>query len=224
MHDSNRLNTIQHTGFIRRLAIFLLGMFIMALGVGAAVKSDLGISPVNSIPYVLSRVTVYEQGRMTTAVFCIFILLQVLLLRKEFQPMQLFQIAIATVFGIFVTWANRIWAPVVPQGYLFRLFLTLLGVALISIGMFLYLSADLIPQPMEGLCLAIEKRSGCQYSNIKTCSDCALVIIAAAISFLGCGEIVGLREGTVITMLSVGKTLGFLNQHWKGKLILFYEA
>lgn len=219
MRNRDHLMDMRLVGFIRRLAVFLIGMFIMALGVGAAVKSNLGISPVNSIPYVLSRVTVFEQGRMTPVVFCVFIMLQILLLKKDFPLLQLFQIAIAAVFGFFVTWANRIWAPVMPQSYLFRLFLTLLSVLLISIGVFLYLSAKLIPQPMEGLCLAIEKKSGWQYSNIKICSDCTLVAIAALISYIGCGRIVGIREGTVITMVSVGKILDLFNRLWKEKLL-----
>ena len=186
-------------------------MFFLAVGVGLAVKSDLGISPVNSIPYVVSRLTDFEQGNLTTVFFCLLIALQILLLRKEFQIIQLFQIACAFVFGRFVTICNLLFQNIEPHGYFMRILLLFLSVFALSLGMVLYLSANFIPQPSEGLCLAIQQKSGWKYSNIKTCFDCILVALAALISFQLSGHIVGLREGTVITMISVGKMIGVIS-------------
>lgn len=197
--------------FLRRLFLYIIGMFFLAVGVGLAVKSDLGISPVNSIPYVVSRLTDFEQGNLTTVFFCLLIALQILLLRKEFQIIQLFQIACAFVFGRFVTICNLLFQNIEPHGYFMRILLLFLSVFAISLGMVLYLSANFIPQPSEGLCLAIQQKSGWKYSNIKTCFDCILVALAALISFQLSGHIVGLREGTVITMISVGKMIGVIS-------------
>ena len=47
---------------VRRVVIYLLGLFILALGVSFSVKSRLGVSPVNSIPYTVSMLTGIEQG------------------------------------------------------------------------------------------------------------------------------------------------------------------
>ena len=87
--------------------------------------------------------------------------------------------------------------------------------------MMLYLCADLIPQPAEGLCLAIEKKSGWKYSNIKTVFDCSLVAAAALITLLATGSLSGMREGTVLTMLSVGKLIGFFMSKFKAPLLSF---
>ena len=38
----------------KRLVVFLLGLSIAAFGVGLIVKSELGVSPVMSVPYVVS--------------------------------------------------------------------------------------------------------------------------------------------------------------------------
>ncbi len=200
--------------YLRRLLFYVFGLFLMSLGVGFSVKSDLGISPVNSVPYALSRVTGLDQGLMTTLVFCLFVLLQILLLRRDFRPLQLLQVGCATVFGYFVNFSNRLLSGWIPESYVSRLLFMAVSVILISVGMFLYLSAKLIPQPLEGLCLAIESRFGFRYANIKVTADCALVAAAAAITLLCTGKISGLREGTVFAMFSIGKLIGFCMDRW----------
>jgi hypothetical protein len=39
-----------------------------------------------------------------------------------------------------------------------------------------------------------------------------MVGIAALVSFLAAGRIIGLREGTLLAMVGVGKVFGFLNK------------
>ena len=209
--------------FIRRLVVYLLGLFILALGVSVSVKSDLGISPVNSIPYVLSRVTGLEQGLLVTLVFCGFVLIQILLLRREFQLVQLLQVVCATIFGSFVSLTNRIVCFPVPEAYIARLGLAVLSAILVAGGMFLYLCGNLIPQPAEGLCLAIEKKTGWKYSNVKVFFDCCLVSTATIISLVGLGKVVGVREGTLIAMLGVGRLIGIMIRYWKQPMTRFCE-
>ena len=38
-----------------RIPIYLIGLFIMTIGIALSVKSDLGVSPVSSIPYTIRR-------------------------------------------------------------------------------------------------------------------------------------------------------------------------
>lgn len=42
--------------FVKRIVIYLAGLFFVALGVAFSVNSNLGVSPVNSLPYVVSRI------------------------------------------------------------------------------------------------------------------------------------------------------------------------
>ena len=212
---------INVNSLLRRLLVYVAGLFVLAVGVGVAVKSNLGISPVNSIPYVLSQVTGLDQGLLTTLVFCGFIVIQIILLRRDFKIIQLLQVACATVFGYFVTLCNNLLAFPAPQSYPLKLVLTIISVICVAGGMFLYLCGELIPQPAEGLCLAVEKKSGWKYSNIKVGFDCTLVFTAAVISLVAAGSVVGLREGTLIAMLSVGKIIGFMSARWKKGLMKF---
>lgn len=70
----------------KRSIFYLLGLFFIAFGISIAIKSNLGVSPASSLPYVLSRkFTRLTLGTWTTIIYCVLVLIQLILLRKDFN-------------------------------------------------------------------------------------------------------------------------------------------
>ena len=197
--------------FLRRVLLYLLGNFVLAFGVAVAVKSDLGITPVNSIAFAASRIFSIDHGLMTALVYCGYVLIQFAILRKEFLPISFLQIGVAWLFGLFVSLCNRILSFPAPEVYWVRILLMIASVVIIAVGIILYLRADLLPQPAEGLMLAIQKKTHWKLHNIKIIFDFTLVALAAALSLITVHRIIGIREGTLIAMLGVGRVMGFFS-------------
>jgi uncharacterized protein len=208
------LNTL----FLRRVILCLLGNFVLAFGVAMAVKADLGITPVNSIAFVLSKVFSLDHGLMTGVIYAGYVLLQLALLRSEFRVNNLLQAGAAVMFGWFVFLCNHLLAFQVPDFYLVRLLFLLSGVIIIGLGIMLYLRAAILPQPAEGLILAIQKKTGWKLHNIKVAFDSSVVVIAAIISFIAIKKVIGIREGTLISMIGIGKCLGFFTKYLGEKI------
>ena len=62
----NKLNEIINSeNYFTRITIYILGSFIMTLGISMSVKSDFGVSPVSSIPYTITCITGLEMGKAT---------------------------------------------------------------------------------------------------------------------------------------------------------------
>ena len=115
-----RKSTLPQWGI--RVLFYCIALFFMALGVAFSANSDLGISPVNSLPYVISDIVKMKPGTCVTIVFCFYILVQILLLRKEFNPVNLFQIVFSTIFGYFVNFTKWMVGDFLfPGGYIGRL-------------------------------------------------------------------------------------------------------
>lgn len=205
----------------RRAACYLLGNFLVALGVIVSVKSRLGVTPVQSIPYVISRLAGIDQGIVTIGVYTFYVLVQAVILRRAFRPSRFLQILIAVLFGSFVTLCVRLVTFTPPEAYCARLALMCASVVLIALGLLFYLTAELIPQPAEGLILAIGQLTGGQIHNIKVALDCAMVAAAALLSFAVSGKVLGVREGTFIAMISIGKVLGVFLRLWRHKVRAF---
>ena len=68
-----------------RLVVYLIGLFIMTLGISMSVKSNLGVSPVSSIPYTITCITGLEIGKATILFHIVLVALQFVILRGAFQ-------------------------------------------------------------------------------------------------------------------------------------------
>lgn len=198
--------------FVIRILVYCLGLLLLAFGVAVSVNSDLGVSPVNSLPYVISQIIHVQLGTCVTVVFCSYIALQVLILRKDFQIINLLQILFSTLFGYFVDFAKLVIGDFALPGYPGRLVMLAVSIVLIALGILLYLEADLVPMPMEGLTAAIAKKLGKPFPTMKTIVDCVVVASGIALCFLFLGGLNGIREGTVITAIVTGKIIAWLRK------------
>lgn len=196
----------------KRIIIYCIGLFIMAIGVTFSVKSNLGVSPVNAIPYVVSLISGLDQGLCVSVIFCSYIILQVFILKKDFKFHSLLQIICASLFGYFVSFSNMIFYFTPSENYIIRLVYMVVSIILIGIGVYLYLEAKLVPLPAEGVMMALKEKTIFEFHNIKMGFDVATVVIAIIISFIFLENISGVREGTIIAAILVGKVVGVLTK------------
>lgn len=208
----------------RRLIVYISGLFLLAMGVAFSIKSGLGVSPVSSFPYALSLVFNRDVGLLSTIVFSFFVLLQIVLLRRNFQLKNLFQLAIASLFGFFVTLSNTLITPLSPEGYFAQLALLGISLVLIAIGIIFYLAANVIPQPPEGLVLALQRVTKVPFSKVKVLFDVTSVSLAGILLIFFHGNVVGLREGTVIAALGVGRLIGIFSKWIKPPVLRFCKS
>ena len=198
--------------FVIRILVYCLGLLLLAFGVAISVNSNLGVSPVNSLPYVISQIIHVQLGTCVTAVFCSYILLQVLILRREFQPINLLQILFSTLFGYFVDFAKLVIGDFALPGYAGRLVMLAVSILFIALGILLYMDAQLVPMPMEGLTAAIAKKLGKPFPTMKTIVDCIVVGTGIVLCFVFLGKLDGIREGTVITAVVTGKIIALMRK------------
>jgi len=193
---------------VYRILSYILGLLLLAFGVAFSVNSGLGVSPTNSLPYVVSAVSGIDLGIAVVIVFSVYILIQIILLRKEFKLINLLQLAFSTVFGYFVNFARLILGDFALPTYFGQLVMLAVSIVLIALGLVFYLTAELVPMPMEGMSLAISKKlPRFQFHQIKICVDSLSVATAALIALTATGGITGVREGTVISALVIGKVM-----------------
>ncbi len=208
----------------KRLLIYFLGLFIMAVGVVFSVKSALGVSPVTCLANVVSQITAINLGVCTTAVYCLYILVEVIILRCDFKPEMLLQIVASFVFGSLVSAATALFSFLpAPTAYPVRLLFLLCSVPLVAVGVMLYLSPNILPTPGEGMSLAISKKTGLSVGSSKTIFDCSLVIISLITSLVYFRGLVGVREGTIICALLVGFVMKRLQRVCQPALLRFVE-
>lgn len=198
--------------WIIRVLLYVVGLFFMALGVAFSVNSNLGVSPINSLPYVISQIIRIPLSSSVVSVFCIYILLQIIILRKGFAPINLLQIVFSTIFGYFVDFTKFLLGDFSLPTYLGQLLMLIISILLVAVGVTLYIEVDLLPMPMEGFTMALSKKLCLPFHRIKVAVDCIVVLIGVILSLIVFHRLVGIREGTVITAVVVGKLIAIFRK------------
>lgn len=136
-----------------RIPMYFVGLFIMTIGIALSVKSNLGVSPVSSIPYTMTCVWGIEMGKATIIFHAALVLIQIVILRKNFKPINLLQIVVGVVFGYFTTFCNYL-ATFLPStdNIVVRVVLMLVSTIFIAGGIFFYLPAISSRLPGRVLC------------------------------------------------------------------------
>lgn len=188
----------------KRYLVFLVGLFISSLGVSLITKADLGTSPISAIPYVLSLNFPLTLGQFTIAFSLLLILLQLLILRKNFKLEHLLQIPISVAFGYFIDMTMGLLTFVNPQAYPVKVADLLIGCVVLAFGVYLEVLGDVAMLPGESFVRSIVMTWKTDFGTTKVCFDVSMTVIAVVLSFLLAGHLAGVREGTLIAALLVG--------------------
>ena len=189
---------------LKRYVIFLIGLFVNSLGVSLIMKASLGTSPISSIPYVLSLSFPFTLGNFTIFFSIFLILLQLLILRKNFKLEHVLQIPVSIVFGYFIDLTMLLFAWVNPQVYIMKIIYLLIGCLILGFGVYMEVLADVVMLPGESFVRAIVLTWKTNFGTTKICFDVSMSVIAAILSFVFTGRLNGVREGTIIAALLVG--------------------
>lgn len=214
---------------VKRLLIYLAGLLIIALGINVSKMASLGISPVSSIPRALEVSLGFTLGQMVIVVYCLLVLAQLVVLRKDFRLINVLGVPVGIVFGWMVdlvgidpnAFGHLLYGFPMPQNYVMRLVYLLVSIVIIGIGVSVYLAPRLVPMPAEGLAQAISGKSGKAFGDCKSIVDCSLIAIAFLIQLIVLGteslsgSTVVVREGTIIAAALVGQVVKFINKRKK---------
>ncbi|MEE0775324.1 MAG: DUF6198 family protein [Merdibacter sp.] len=199
---------------IERLVWFSAGILINSFGIVLITKGALGTSQISSIPYVLSlQMPSISFGMFSFIMNMVYIVLQALLLRRQFKPIQLLQIVVNVVFSASIDVFMAMLSFYAPQQLFTRVLSAVAGCIVLAFGISVEVAPDLIMVPGEGIVAAISKVSGRRFGSVKVVFDVTLILIAALLSWLFFGNIVGVGVGTLLSAVSVGQFVNLINRH-----------
>ncbi len=196
-----------------RFIAYIIGLFIMTAGIAVSVKSNLGVSPVSSIPYTITCIFGMEMGNATILFHAALVLLQIILLRKRFMWINLFQIAVGIVFGKFTTLCNSLVAFLpTPDNIAIRAGMLLVSVVLIAVGIFFYLPANIMPLAGEGAMQAVSDVTRIEFSRVKIGFDVSMVVVSLIACVVAIHSMESVGIGTIAAAFLVGAVLGAITK------------
>ncbi|MDE6754159.1 MAG: hypothetical protein K2J82_06070 [Muribaculaceae bacterium] len=216
-------------GFIWQHILLLLSMFFMTLGVALCVRSNLGSGVISSIPMAFTLAGEaglapgWTIGGYTNIMNIILVAAQIIVLRKKFEPVQLFQLVVGFIFGALLDINMWLTSYFSYSSLLNQILAQFIGASILGIAVALEIRCGSVTMPGEGIQVAIARVTGKPFPIIKIMVDTTLVVIAVICGFCFFGTwpwtVVG--AGTLFAMFYVGYVVKLVNPHlrWFDRLL-----
>lgn len=198
---------------LRRYLLFVVSLFFSAIGVAFIKHGALGVAPTSAVANILSlKFTKLTLGAWVTAWNILLILGQVLILRSKFSPIQLLQLPLSFLFGWFTDLGMLLVDKLPVNSYFSCMAFLIIGIFIRGFGVSLSVIANIILNSSEAFIKAISDTYNKSFGNTKIVFDIANVILAAGLSLVFFGNIVEIREGTIISALLTGIAVNIFNK------------
>lgn len=219
------------TSFLWQHLLLVVSMYVMTLGVAMCVKSNLGSSVISAIPFVMTlaggagdapQLTI---GQYTYLMNALLVVLQILILRRMFEPVQLFQLVVGFVFGFLLDVNMMLLSSLNAESLLTQTAVQLGGCLVLATGISLEIRCSSVTMPGEGITVAVCRATRIPFAKAKIIIDITLVTGAVTLGYLYFGSwqwnVVG--PGTLIAMIFVGAAIKVIDPHmeWFSRLLQY---
>lgn len=211
MNEKNNIDisTIKWNEILKNYCILVVGLFIMSFGVALSVKSELGTTPISCIPNVLKYAVPLSLGTITIIFNFLLIVIQVIILKNDFQRRQWMQLVVTIIFGYFIDFALYVLGPLEPTDYISQWIICIVSCFIIALGVYIEVKSNAIVLPGEGVSLAVRHVTNIEFGKLKTAFDSSNIIVGGILSLLLYGGFRGIGLGTIFAGIVVGYLVRF---------------
>jgi uncharacterized protein len=204
---------------IKRISLYVLGLFFMTLGISLSIQAEFGVSPVSSLAYASALTTGLSIGATTVLANVLYIIIQVILSKRMALNEFAGQFIISFLFGFFMD-ATLLIVQLfpTPETIFTRIVYLIISLFVIAVGLMGYTTAKLPLMPYDALTYAISERFNLKFSKAKISSDLMNICVAGAICLIFIQSLGSIGIGTLIAAYFIGKILGWMIPHYQPTL------
>lgn len=207
--------------FIKNIILLTICVIITATGASLALKAAVGVGAWDALSQSISSVLGIKVGTFSMILNISCVVIQIILLKKNFKPIQLLQIFIAVLLGSVVNFMYYdVFSRFTINNYFMKLILLVLSQVICAVGVASLVTINFISFPLESCCMVISKRRNKNFGFIRQLVDIISILISLAVALIFKDNI-AVREGTIISMLIFGPMLNLFMKIFTPILIKF---
>lgn len=203
-----------------QILVYVVGMFILAIGLTLNTKANLGVSPIISVPYSISQITGLNFGDLTFVVYAIFVDVQIIIHIRLKNHKRIVSDILQLPLSLIFTRLLNIFSTYIPtaQNLGIRFIVLTLAIICTGVGAAMSLSMQLVPNPGDGIVQSLAEGFNKSVGLTKNLFDCFNLCITLCISIFIAHQIVGVGIGTVIAVLGVGRVIALFHHIFEYKI------
>lgn len=202
----------------KKVCLLCLAVIITACGAALTLKAAIGVGAWDALAQTGGEIFKIKVG--TVGMICNFIcvLLQIIILKKNFKLIQLLQIPVSILLGMIINlMLYQVYSNITITSYWMNIILLIIGYIITAGSVAVIMVMDIVTFALEGLCMAIHEVTKIKFHHLRQGVDviCILVILFVSLSM---NIELSIREGTVIGMLLYGPLMGIFMRVYVQKL------
>ena len=196
---------------MKRLTLYIGGLFFLTLGVSLSIQAGLGVSPVSSLAYALVLTSGLSIGITTVLANILFILVQIILSKRMDIKDLMLQLIISVVFGFFMD-ATLFLVQLLPtpESIVLRCVYLIISLFVVSAGLIGYFTTKLPLMPYDALTYVISEQFKIKFSKAKITGDLINVFVATIMGLVFIQSFGAIGIGTIVAAYFIGKILGWM--------------
>lgn len=192
---------------VRKYSTLLTLLVLASMGISITIKVAIGLAPFDAFNQTFSYVLNIRVGDIVTIAQVIFVMIQLLILRKKATYHILLQIPLAAIVGQLINfWLYRVYSAFEVENYIIRLILLLVGISWVAFFLAGVMVLDLITMPLESIAMVIAREINRPFGRVRQWLDIFFIIVSLGLTFLYSLPFT-IREGTVIAAVLFGPLL-----------------
>ena len=174
---------MEKKNYAARVAIYAMGLVILAAGITMNIKTGLGVSTIISVPFAISSIWDVNFSLVTFATYALFVVIEMIIKGSDRTVIDWLQIPFSIVFSLLLNMFSKLLD--FNFGHLWENTLYLAAAIICTgAGMSMMIAMKFVPNPADGLAQAIGKAFGKNMGFGKNILDASCVAIACVIGLL----------------------------------------
>lgn len=200
---------LRHTRDPRRWSMFIAGIVLLSASVAIVVRSQLGVSVLASVPYMLSLIFDFVTlGTWNYIVQGVLMVALILLLRR-FKAEYVVAFGVAVGFGLAIDLFTRLFANLPQDSVLFRISYFVVGLLFLSAGVAMFIRSGFPMLPFDLFVKEIAEARGMTFRKVKTIFDLTFLAISVVLMLVVVREFKGVGIGTIVSAVINGSLMHF---------------
>ena len=201
-----------------RLAIYVCGLSLLALGSTINLKTGLGVACITASAASLSIATGWNLSVWIFLIYSVMITVQILILGRGKWWTVLLQMPVNVAFSLFLEWFGKLF-DFHFEALWQNLLLMAVAPLVLGAGLCLMVNMQMPPIPPDGLVYTVSEAYGKDMGLVKNIVDAIFVAVAVTVDLLTSGHLNTVGIGTAFSMIFNGRAVALLNPILRPRLL-----
>lgn len=193
---------------LKKYIAIIIFVSLNACACALALKAAIGVSAWDAFSQTLSYFFNIKVGTMGIILNCSCIIGQIIILKKDFKPIQLLQAVVSFILGIVINFMLYHVYTFEIHSYFINILLLIIAYIFIALFVGAVMAINLVTFALEGFCLALERVIPMEFSKIRQAVDIICILLCLLLSFV-LDLPLAIREGTMIGMIMFAPLMGY---------------